>query len=58
MPTLAEVFGLADAYRAAPVKFNIETKVEAGAPEETAPREQRVDAALREIMAAHMQGRV
>ncbi|BCW71688.1 hypothetical protein NicSoilB8_27320 [Arthrobacter sp. NicSoilB8] len=55
---MAEVFGLADAYRAAPVKFNIETKVEAGAPEETAPREQRVDAALREIMAAHMQGRV
>ncbi|MGY2746181.1 hypothetical protein [Arthrobacter sp. UYCu723] len=40
------------------MKFNIETKVEAGAPEETAPREQFVDVALREIKAAHMQSRV
>lgn len=58
MPTLAEVFALADSYRASQVKFNIETKVEAGAPTETAPREQFVDVALREISAAHMQSRV
>ena len=58
MPTLGEVFALADSYRASQVKFNIETKVEAGAPQETAPREQFVDVALREITAAHMQSRV
>jgi glycerophosphoryl diester phosphodiesterase len=58
MPTLAEVFALADSYPASQVKFNIETKVEAGAPEQTAPREQFVDVALREIYAAHMQSRV
>ena len=58
MPTLAEVFELADAHRASQVKFNIETKVEAGAPAETAPREQFIDVALREINAARMQSRV
>ena len=41
------------------MKFNIETKVEAGAPEQTAPREQFVDVAIREIQkAAHMEHRV
>ena len=58
MPTLAEVFDLTTRYRASQVKFNIETKVEAGAPEQTAPREQFVDVALREIKAAGMQHRV
>lgn len=58
MPTLAEVFALADSYRASQVRFNIETKVEAGAPQETAPREQFVEVALREITKAHMQSRV
>ncbi|MCQ6272905.1 glycerophosphodiester phosphodiesterase [Pseudarthrobacter sp. R1] len=58
MPTLAEVFDLAKQYRASQVKFNIETKVEAGAPEQTAPREQFVDVAIREIKAANMQHRV
>lgn len=58
MPTLAEVFALVDSYRASQVKFNIETKVEAGAPEQTAPRQQFVDVALREIKAANMQHRV
>ncbi|MDV8149680.1 glycerophosphodiester phosphodiesterase [Arthrobacter sp. B10-11] len=58
MPTLAEVFALVDSYRASQVKFNIETKVEAGAPEQTAPREQFVDVALKEIKAANMQHRV
>lgn len=58
MPTLAEVFALVDSYRASQVKFNIETKVEAGAPEQTAPREQFVNVALKEIKAANMQSRV
>lgn len=58
MPTLAEVFDLARQYRASQVKFNIETKVEAAAPEQTAPREQFVDVALREINAANMAERV
>ena len=58
MPTLAEVFDLAKQYRASQVKFNIETKVEAGAPEQTAPREQFVDIALKEIHAANMTERV
>jgi glycerophosphoryl diester phosphodiesterase len=58
MPTLAEVFALTKAYRASQVKFNIETKVEAGSPEQTAPREQFVVVALREIKAAGMQHRV
>ncbi|MFP3461115.1 hypothetical protein R5O87_09720 [Arthrobacter globiformis] len=44
--------------RASQVKFKIETKVEAGAPEQTAPREQFVDVALHEIKAADMQHRV
>lgn len=57
MPTLAEVFALVDSYRASQVKFNIETKVEAGAPEQTAPREQFVAVALNEIKAANMQHR-
>lgn len=57
MPTLAEVFALVNSYRASQVKFNIETKVEAGAPEQTAPREQFVAAALKEIKAANMQHR-
>ena len=58
MPTLAEVFDLTKRYRASQVKFNIETKVEAGAPEQTAPREQFVDVALREIKSADMLHRV
>jgi len=58
MPTLGEVFDLTKQYRASQMKFNIETKVEAGAPEQTAPREQFVDVALHEIKAADMQHRV
>jgi glycerophosphoryl diester phosphodiesterase len=58
MPTLAELFALTKQHRASQVEFNIETKVEAGAPEQTAPREQFVEVALREIQAAGMGGRV
>ncbi|SDX28188.1 glycerophosphoryl diester phosphodiesterase [Amycolatopsis xylanica] len=49
MPTLAELFQLAREHRAWGLKFNVETKVEAAAPQETAPREQFVQRAVREI---------
>jgi glycerophosphoryl diester phosphodiesterase len=49
MPTLAEVFQLAREHRAWGIRFNIETKVEAAAPQETAPREQFVHRAAAEI---------
>ncbi|KJK47586.1 glycerophosphodiester phosphodiesterase [Lentzea aerocolonigenes] len=49
MPTLAELFDLARKHRAWGIRFNIETKVEAAAPHETAPREQFVQRAVREI---------
>ena len=44
-------------YRANQVKLNIETKVEAGAPSETAPREQFVAGLRHEIHAAGMRSR-
>lgn len=49
MIELADVFELVREYRANTVKLNIETKVEAGAPEQTAPRRQFVSAVLKEI---------
>ncbi|HEX7302061.1 glycerophosphodiester phosphodiesterase [Lentzea sp.] len=49
MPTLAELFDLARERRAWGIRFNVETKVEAAAPQETAPREQFVQRAVREI---------
>ncbi|PRX47618.1 glycerophosphoryl diester phosphodiesterase [Prauserella shujinwangii] len=49
MPTLAELFALAREHRAWHLRFNIETKVEAAAPHETAPREQFVDRVVREV---------
>ena len=42
MVELKDVLNLVKAYHANQVKLNIETKVEAGAPEQTAPREQFV----------------
>ncbi|MFF4618636.1 glycerophosphodiester phosphodiesterase family protein [Nonomuraea jabiensis] len=54
MATLREVFDLVRRYRAWGVKLNVETKVEAGAPSETAPREQFVQVTLREIRRAEM----
>ncbi|RBM23754.1 glycerophosphodiester phosphodiesterase [Prauserella sp. PE36] len=50
MPTLAELFALVRKHRAWHVEFNIETKVEAAAPHETAPREQFVDRVVREVL--------
>lgn len=49
--TLPDVFALADAYRA-PVRYNIETKVEAAKPETSAPPEQFVDVILAAVRAA------
>ncbi|HEY3715547.1 MAG TPA: glycerophosphodiester phosphodiesterase family protein [Jatrophihabitantaceae bacterium] len=54
MPLLREVFDLVKRYHAYGVKMNIETKVEAGSPTETAPMEQFVQGAVREIRRAHM----
>jgi glycerophosphoryl diester phosphodiesterase len=54
MPLLREVFDLVKRYRADGVKLNIETKVEAGAPEETAPREQFIQVVAREVRAARL----
>ncbi|WP_285698222.1 glycerophosphodiester phosphodiesterase family protein [Actinomadura sp. NBRC 104412] len=54
MALLSEVFALVHRYRAYGVKLNIETKVEAGAPHETAPREQFVQVTAREIRRARM----
>jgi len=58
MPTLSQVFDLVDRYQADGVMMNIETKVEAGAPSETAPREQFVQVVAREIRAAKVQDQV
>jgi glycerophosphoryl diester phosphodiesterase len=58
MPLLNEVFDLVKLYRANKVWMNIETKVEAGAPEETAPREEFVQIVAREIRDAGMINRV
>jgi glycerophosphoryl diester phosphodiesterase len=58
MPLLSEVFDLVDCYGANQVWFNVETKVEAGAPEETAPREQFVQIVAREVREAGVLNRV
>ncbi|SEN75642.1 glycerophosphodiester phosphodiesterase [Lihuaxuella thermophila] len=58
MPLLSEVFDLVKRHRADKVWLNIETKVEAGAPEETAPREEFVQIVAREIRKAGMLDRV
>ncbi|UYM04699.1 glycerophosphodiester phosphodiesterase family protein [Solicola gregarius] len=58
MPTLAEVFELVDTYEAHDVMLNVETKVEAGAPEETAPRSQFVRTVADEVDTAGMSDQV
>ncbi|MEV4705088.1 glycerophosphodiester phosphodiesterase family protein [Actinoplanes sp. NPDC049316] len=52
MPLLSEVFDLVHTYRATGVTLNVETKVEAGAPQETAPREQFVRVVAQEVRRA------
>jgi glycerophosphoryl diester phosphodiesterase len=54
MPLLSEVFDLVKAYQADKVKLNVETKVEAGAPSETAPREQFVQVVAQEVREAQI----
>ena len=58
IPLLSEVFALVDCYGAKGIWFNIETKVEAGAPEQTAPRDQFVQITAREIRDAGLLNRV
>ncbi len=58
MPTLTEVFDLVDRYRARDVMLNVETKVEAGAPQETAPREQFVQVVAADVRAARIADQV
>ncbi len=61
MLLLREVFDLVKRYRAqgsGGVMLNIETKVEAGAPDETAPREQFIQVTAKEIHDAGMIGNV
>jgi glycerophosphoryl diester phosphodiesterase len=54
MPLLREVFDLVKRYDADDVTLNVETKVEAGAPTETAPREQFVRVVAEQVRAAAM----
>lgn len=54
MVELKDVFALAGQYRSKKIRFNIETKVEAAAPEETAPREYFVQRVYEEIVDADM----
>jgi glycerophosphoryl diester phosphodiesterase len=54
MPLLSEVLDLVNDYRAHQVTLNIETKVEAGAPWQTAPREEFVQAVVRDVRAARL----
>ena len=58
MPLLSEVFDLVACYGAEQVWLNIETKVEAGAPTETAPREHFVQVTVRDIREAELLDRV
>ncbi|MED2974539.1 glycerophosphodiester phosphodiesterase [Fictibacillus sp. B-59209] len=58
MPLLTEIFDLVKRYKADNVWMNIETKVEAGAPEETAPREEFVQTVARQVREAGMLNRV
>ncbi|MCV7010801.1 glycerophosphodiester phosphodiesterase [Mycolicibacterium madagascariense] len=55
--TLPEVFSLADTYHAG-VRYNVETKVEAAAPEASAPPREFVDVILAAVRAAGKVGEV
>ncbi|MQA04533.1 MAG: glycerophosphodiester phosphodiesterase [Streptosporangiales bacterium] len=58
MPLLTEVFDLVEERHADKVWLNIETKVEAGAPEETAPREEFVQIVSRLVGESGLADRV
>ena len=57
IPLLSEVFALVNCFKGQ-VWLNVETKVEAGAPHETAPREQFVQVVAREVRDAGLLHRV
>lgn len=56
--TLPQVFALADSYRAATMRYNIETKVEADRPGESAGPQEFVDVILAAVRSAGKAGRV
>ncbi|MEX1197381.1 MAG: amidase family protein [Pseudohongiellaceae bacterium] len=58
MVLLSEVFELVKRYRAHDVTLNIETKIEAGAPHETAPRDEFVAAVIGQIRQHRMHRQV
>jgi glycerophosphoryl diester phosphodiesterase len=58
MAELKDVLNLVKAYHANQVKLNIETKVEAGSPDQTAPREQFVRRVYQEIHASGIERQV
>ena len=58
MLTLKEFFSLVQSYKADNVLMNIETKIEAGAPEQTAPRELFVKAVLKEIEQSGLENQI
>jgi amidase len=58
MVLLSDVFDLVKRYGADDVMLNIETKVEAGAPHETAPRDQFVGAVVEQVQKHNMLGQV
>ncbi|CAM5263562.1 putative glycerophosphoryl diester phosphodiesterase precursor (GlpQ) [Streptomyces canarius] len=58
MVELKDVLNLVKSYNARQVKLNIETKVEAGAPEQTAPRELFVRRVYEEIHASGIEDQV
>lgn len=58
MVELKDVLNLVKAYRAKQITLNIETKVEAGAPEQTAPRELFVRRVFEEIRASGIEKQV
>ena len=58
IPLLRQVFALVNCAKANQVWMNVETKVEAGAPEQTAPREEFVQITAREIRDAGLLNRV
>ncbi|WUH99558.1 glycerophosphodiester phosphodiesterase family protein [Spirillospora sp. NBC_00431] len=58
MAQLKDVLNLVKRYRAKQVKLNIETKVEAGAPDQTAPRELFVRRVFEEIRASGIERQV
>jgi glycerophosphoryl diester phosphodiesterase len=58
LPLLTEVFDLVKQRGAVDVKLNVELKIQADAPSQTAPREQMVDVVTRDVRDAGMLGQV